>query len=765
MSGRQRSPARHRPVAMLVALAALCGVTHAALADHRPFGVLPEGNIRLDSPAAYDAVVTLSDGRLLVEGEFARVDGERVSGPVLLDANGRLLRALAPRCVGQSVVPGRKPCRLSLLALPDGGFVVAGGFEAIDGEVIAGIARYRADGTLDTDFRPIASVTPEQAVQLVGVALGHLYFRSSGTFRRVPLAPPHIVDPTYTIEHVDPVHVLAPDGRLFLVGRFAGMYMGILRRNPDGSFAGTISGVPEPTALWFDPGTARLFALSRAAGGAGTDLFRIDPGTGVESDWRLERVPSDRQVTLTISPRALDAGRIIGEQSVGTSRWLTVNAASNGNLIAAVPLPVARDAAYFGDGAGGWIAVPPRLERIGMIAEPRPANPLVRLNAALSIDPSLATDIHAIGAAFTSAPATGGGFFIGGEFGAVEGIRRQRLARLDAAWRIDPGWQVADAARPRFPIWNVGHTSNGILVAGEYNRLIQTVGVPVPELILAAGSGEPAHRRSVRSSPFSGIVVGEHVYGWQLCPWPPEQQQPPAIWRVPAAPLMRAPPPFFGQCAFDVTWQLNEFGHLFAVSPDGWVYFYVQDNTGGGTIRRIRPLSGAVPDPAMVINLPPPVVSPNFMQIWRLTATTAHVYVSRLTQPSGAGELLRFRTSDGQPDPTWPAVTRLDVTGALAADAEWVYYWDRLPEGPPWRGPWALYRRSASDGTATGPLRALESSLPTDSGHPDPTLTVIGDGRAIATWRFVELDGIPRDGFAIVGSVEAIMVDGFEATP
>lgn len=742
----------------------LAGSMAAAHADHRPFGVLPEGNLRLDSPADYDSIVPIAGGRFVVEGGFGRVDGRRVAGPVILDRSGRLVREIPVRCAGAVVVPGLRRCRLSVVALPDGGFAVGGAFDEIDGEAIAGIARFGADGSLDTNFRPVATVTAGQAVTLVGVALGHLYYRASGIFRRVPLAAPHVIDPAYAIQHDDPVFTLAPDGRLFAVGRLAGMYMGIIRWSPDGSPAGTIQGVPEPTSLWFDPGTDRLFAVTRIAGGDAAAAFtRIDPATGPEPGWQLERAASMDPDASRIDPRALDGGRIIVEQRFGASRWLTVNAASNGNLIAAVPLPVASNAAYFGDGAGGWIAAPPRLFRVGMAGGSLGTGAPVRLNAALSIDPSFATDVHAIGAAFTSTLASGGGFFIGGEFGAVEGVRHQRLARLDAGWNVDQDWRVAEAAQPQFPIFNVGHTSDGILVAGEFHSLIPFLGVPSPQLILAAGSGDIAQRRWVSQSPFRSIVFGEHVYGSQLCPWPPDQQQPlPAIWRVPVAPLMSASPPFFSECAFDFTWQVAENAFRLAATPDGWIYFYSSD-PAGGTIRRIRPVSGAVPDPAMVIHLPPPVVGSNLAQVFSLAVTSAHVYVSRRTQPDGGGELIRYRTSDGSLDPTWSAVPLVDVTGALAADADWLYHWDRLPEGPPPARPWALYRRSAGSGAVGGPLRVLESLLPTDSGHPQPSVTAIGDGRAIATWRFVALDGVPRDGFAVVGSVESMLADGFEA--
>lgn len=761
--GQRRRSTRGHLTSTFALSVALLAAAMPARADHRPFGVLPEGDIRIDAPAEYDAVVPIAGGRFVVEGRFGRVDGQRVAGPVILDRDGRLVRAIPVRCAGAAISPGQRPCRLSLVALPDGGFAVGGAFDEIDGEAIAGIARFRAEGSLDADFRPIASVVPGQALALAGVALGRLYVRSGTTLRRISLAPPHVIDPTYAVHDVDPVHALAPDGRLFVVGRLAGMYTGISRWNPDGSHAGSISGVPEPNTLWFDPGTDRLFALTRDSNGNAAAFTRIDPANGPELDWRLERVPGARG-TVTISPRALAAGRIIGEQAVGPDRWLAVNAATSGSLMAAVPLPVAREAAYFGDGASGWIAAPPRREGTGDSAAPRSANPLIRLNAMLSIDSSLTTDIHAIGAAFASAPATGGGYFIGGEFGAVDGVPRHRLARLDPAWRVDPAWQLADAARPRFPIARLGQTSDGFLVAAEFHRLTPFPGVPSPHLVLAAGSGEPAQRRMFNANPFRGLVVGAHVYGSQLCPWPPEQQQPsPSIWRVPVALLMNLPPQFPWQCEFDFTWQADGNGSLLAVSPDGWLYFH-QPGVEGGTIRRIRPISGAIPDPAVVMNLPTPIppASPGF-QVFGLAATAAHVYVSVLTQSSGAGELIRFRTSDGQLDPVWPTVALNDVTGALAADAEWVYYWDRLPEGPPPVRPWGLHRRKASDGALGGPLRALESTLPTDSGHPDPTITAIGDGRAIATWRFVALDGVPRDGFAIVGSVEGMLADGFEA--
>lgn len=202
---------------------------------------------------------------------------------------------------------------------------------------------------------------------------------------------------------------------------------------------------------------------------------------------------------------------------------------------------------------------------------------------------------------------------------------------------------------------------------------------------------------------------------------------------------------------------------MLAPSPDGWLY-YAQSLTTGMVIRRIRTDAQAQPDPNFLIALPPPPAQWSF-HVAGLAATRQHVYVSLIENTSAGGRVLRYLASNGQIDPTWPTVTRVNATARIAADEEWIYLWDQAPANPTWRGPWELTRRSAIDGRATGTLRAVEGTLQRDAGHPDPEITAIGDGRAIASWRFIQLDGVPRDGFAIVGSVETILADGFEANP
>jgi hypothetical protein len=757
-----------------ILLATLLGVgTPYVLADSRPFGVLPEGQIRLDSPAAYDAVVTLSDGRLLVEGEFARVDGERVPGPVLLDANGRLLRALAPRCVGQTVVPGRKPCRLTMLALSDGGFVVAGSFDQIDGSNVPGIARYRADGTLDAAFTPVSQVAAGQQPGLVGERLGHLYFRTSpaGAVQRIPLSPPHTIDPDYLAINPGRAQVLDNAGVLYFFADLLGVTIGVRRRFADGTVdPDFIVGLPNITSLWHDPVTNGVFMVARDVTSAADAIVRIRPAGGIEPDWSLEPIPTDGMVGTSPRPLAVGHGRVLSEQFDGSRRWLVSHDALTGRILAASALPVPRDSIFFASNARDWIAVPPAT---GLWPDPasggsdlQTENQLIRIDRALQVDSSLDTDLHQIGASFAAATGNNGTWLIGGEFSRVQRQGRVRVARLQADWRVDPLWDVASAAaRPWYPIWRIGETSDGFVAAAEFRQVLFTVFPPMtgPHVVLAAPSGSPAQRRSVGNSAFRGLTLGPHLYGSQFCRWLSGSEPPPVIWRTPVARLFppHAPTNNPSVCDYDFSWRLDGPIRSFTASPDGWLYYASQEKTSV-VIRRIRGESNVTPDPSFLITLPPPQPPLSF-QLFVVAATSDAVYVSLNETSSGNGRVLRYLTSTGAPDPSWPTVTRVNAVANLAADAHWVYLWDQLGTVPSVNGVWELTRRSAADGSVRGTLRAVVGNLPTSSGQqPEPSIMAIGDGRAIASWRFVQLGGIPRDGFAIVGSVEAILADGFE---
>jgi hypothetical protein len=753
----------------MLGLGAAGSFTAEAHADSRPFGVLPEGNLRLDSPAEYDSVVTLADGRLLVEGDFARVDGQRVAGPVLLDANGRLLRALEPRCVGQSVVLGRKPCRLTMLALPDGGFVVAGAFDAIDGQPIGGIARFRADATLDTDFRPIFHVSSGQQPALIGARLGHLYFQSDRTHpvRRIALAAPYLGDPSYSVPNPGAVRVLDNQGQLYALTAVDGVVIGVSRRQPSGAVdPNWFAQIPNLAALWHDPVTDGVFLVGRLPQAPNDTIARANPAGGVDPEWRLESVPSDGAAGMTLI-LAIGGGRILSEHFDGTTRWLASHDAGSGRLIRAVQHPLPSNTAFFPGPDNGWIAAKTRHDAspaffFGPGTHLRATNQPIRLDRTLSQDPRLDTDIHAIGAAFVARRANDGGLLVGGEFDAVDSMPRKRIARLDPQWRVDQSWQLDAASGPRFPIWWVGQAEDGPILAGEFHSLLLQIATPRPNLLIVASGGTPARNRSQGSSPFTTLISGVHAYGSQLCFWPTGLTPARALWRTRVASLLTLPPFGWAGCEVDVTWGIETSSAPLAISPDGWLY-YLELPSPNRTVRRVRTESGALPDPSFSIELPPPV-SPWGISVGAFAATREHIYISVFETPTAGGRVLRYLSSNGQIDPTWPTVTRVNAFARIAADEQWLYLWDQVVMSQ--TGPWDLFRRSAIDGSSSGRLRAIEGTLRHDAGHPpNPDITVIGDGHAIASWRFIQLDGLPRDGFAIVGSVETILVDDFEASP
>ncbi len=97
------------------------------------------------------AVAALSDQKSIVGGQFTRFDGVSLNFLVRLEDNGDIDPALNPGS-------GRNGAVTSVAYQSDGKPIVAGEFALVDGTPRAGLARLESDGSLDVTFDPGAGV-------------------------------------------------------------------------------------------------------------------------------------------------------------------------------------------------------------------------------------------------------------------------------------------------------------------------------------------------------------------------------------------------------------------------------------------------------------------------------------------------------------------------------------------------------------------------------------------------------------------------------
>jgi uncharacterized delta-60 repeat protein len=114
------------------------------------FGFDPGAGVGGFSPSpAVLSLVLQPDGRLLIGGQFASVNGEPHHNIARLNPDGSLDRSF------NASIGGSYPQVVALAVQADNKVLVAGEWEAIDNEYnFSGIARLNADGTLDYTFFP-----------------------------------------------------------------------------------------------------------------------------------------------------------------------------------------------------------------------------------------------------------------------------------------------------------------------------------------------------------------------------------------------------------------------------------------------------------------------------------------------------------------------------------------------------------------------------------------------------------------------------------
>ncbi|MBN9688802.1 MAG: hypothetical protein J0M24_01070 [Verrucomicrobia bacterium] len=212
------------------------------LLGHRRLDNIGEGSAN----AVIRRVLVQPDNRIVVAGQFSRVNGEPRGSLIRLHPDGRLDEDFGRGISFDSTI-------LDFAFQPDGRIVVGGGFERVNGERHPFIVRLKTDGAMDETFQPQGGPLHEASTVVGAIAVqpdGRILI--GGLFQRVDgVSAPYVarlnvdgtLDRSFKLRTgaSGPVWRIRfqPDGKIILIGNFDMVGGRPLRRlarlNADGS--------------------------------------------------------------------------------------------------------------------------------------------------------------------------------------------------------------------------------------------------------------------------------------------------------------------------------------------------------------------------------------------------------------------------------------------------------------------------------------------------------------------------------------------------
>jgi hypothetical protein len=747
--------------------------THA---DSRPFGVLPEGAVSITRGALGTDATVLTDGRLVIQGTHNRIDGLPHEGVAVLRPDGSLDRSFQFDCLPRSAKAQGPNCNGRTVALPDGGFVLGGSFEQVNGLAVARLARFAANGSLIPLFQPLSGITNLRSVRVIKANGVWLYLvldiDGSVSLRRVSLESGSL-DPGFVAAGPSFDFAITAADRVYEFAQVAGTSTFVLRRRqPDGSVdAVWQSGITDPASLGgYDPQSDRLFVMTTSSDGQ-VRVRRVHPETGLEPGWVAELPPTGfRGANLSIV--AMAPGRLLTriQSPVTGASMIAVHDTATGSLQNSRQPPAAVRS-FFPGRDDQWYAA------VEFADDPvvPDGGSFVRLGPDLQIDPGFISRSRRTGLIAGAAITPDGGVVITGEFSRVGNQPRFAMARLEADYSLRPDWPLT--AVPMVLPASIAISREDItLIRAAPTGAIIPIPPPGQLFFVALTPGGRAWRsHQPPAGPFE-IASDGQLYSLPTPCWPKAGPRP-ALGRMPLAPLIQMPGPGIPlpPCFADPEWGVPEGAQIadFATTPNGPVYFLEREESSGFRdlrVRRIALTAGSAVDPGFAPLLgaaPGPTQSAQA----RIRANADHIYLAgSFAQVNGqaATGLVRLGADTGELDSSWPGLPINTTVFRVDLDTAYAYVGGlRFTSGEPGTASvssGSVVRRAIADGSRAGTVEALAFSRPLGLG-PWMSITPFGDGRLLAVGAFRVIDGQPRDGFAILGSVETILAGGFEGSP
>ncbi|HPS76973.1 MAG TPA: hypothetical protein PLS53_02325 [Thermoanaerobaculaceae bacterium] len=434
---------------------------------------------------AVRALALQPDGKVLLGGDFSRIDGTTRNCIARLNADGTLDPTFDPGTGGNGSVAVLAP-------QPDGKVLLGGSFTSINGVARLGVARLNPDGTLDTTFDPAAGANgpvTALAVQPDGkIVLSGDFTSISGMSRNhvARLSADGTVDATFDAgtgaRSGARALALQPDGKVLLVGYFfwaadTTRYYSIVRLNDDGSLDTTFK-PPSSDTSTYDP---RAFALQPDGR---ILLVGYNFSIGDTKRFGIARLFADGTLDASFAPEVGDVATVAllavqpDDKILFSGDFTLVNGTPRNGI-----------ARLNADGTLDTTFDPGTRERgyrnvLGLALQPDGKvllgtgvlGGIARLNpdgsADIAFDPGTGANwrVNAL------ALQPDGKVLVAGVFTSINGIARNRIARLNADGSLDATFDPG--AGPNGPIIALALQPDGkILLAGSWD-LTSIGGIP-----------------------------------------------------------------------------------------------------------------------------------------------------------------------------------------------------------------------------------------------------------------------------------------------
>jgi uncharacterized delta-60 repeat protein len=435
-------------------------------------GSLDAGFDPPDFTGAVYAVMPLPDGGVLVGGYLAEA-GQPLSGRLFrLDDEGAIDEDFL---VDMDVSAGQATVR-SIARQVDGLILVAGNFDTVNGQPRSRIVRIDGDGLIDPGYVPanLSSTIFSVALQPDGRALIVGNFSGAGGRDRIArLMHDGSLDDTFDAVSANSQlysAVVQDDGALVVAGTFTdinGIQRNrVARLSPDGELEQTLTAMVSEGAVFAVAGQpdGRIVlggAFGSVDGQEHEHLVRLNADGSIDSAFQAEVNRDVAAVVVLADERLVIAGdfnAVDNESAAGIARLLPTGA---------------MDTTFVGDlGAGSATAMavqPDGRLIVGVSVPPArgSSESLLRLDADGSVDgsfPEIALDgrVHAI------ALMLEGRIVIGGEFTQIDGVGRNRIARLLADGSLDPEFNPGANGT----VWSLSVNFNGsTFVGGDFTQI------------------------------------------------------------------------------------------------------------------------------------------------------------------------------------------------------------------------------------------------------------------------------------------------------
>ncbi len=467
------------------------------------------------------------DGKVIIGGAFTHVHGVARGHIARLNTDGTVDNSFP----GANVSAGGNVQTIALQA--DGKILIGGSFTTYGGNALFGLARLNSDGTLDPGFNMgtglngwVSAINVQNDGKIL-VAGSFTTYNGTLRMKITRVLTSGAIDPSFD-PGVGPVGNLTAlaiqsDGKILVGGVFTtwngAAHRSLVRLNSDGTLesgyntaAGTVGDV-NCLALQSD-GKVLLGGNFTAWGGTPRNrIARLSTAGLLDATFNPGNGPSNQVRTI----RVLGTGKLLVGGDFGNYNG------TNRQNIARVNTDGTLDAT-FDPGTGAYTRVNtvtvqpdgklvlggsfPRYNGIGR-------RNFVRTTADGVLDAGYATNTGANDVVFDCKLQPDGKVLIAGEFTLVNGIGRNRIARLNADGSVDPTFAPlsgADAA-----VYSIALQPDGkILIAGEFtsvngsarNRVARLNANGSTDATFVPGSGANSEAYNVLLQPDGKVLVG-----------------------------------------------------------------------------------------------------------------------------------------------------------------------------------------------------------------------------------------------------------------